>query len=89
MFQAQVAREKRGMGNMTNIFPPEVERMLIVTCDRNRQDSLVAQITAELETRANQLRTIEQKRAEISKLIETAISAAASVSTTLARPADS
>ncbi|MGH8675571.1 MAG: hypothetical protein ACREVG_14820, partial [Burkholderiales bacterium] len=24
VFQAQIDREKRGMGNMTNIFPPEV-----------------------------------------------------------------
>jgi hypothetical protein len=73
MFQTQVTREKRGMGNMTNIFPPEVERMHIVTCDRNRQNDLATQITADLEARAHHLRTIEQKRAEIGNLIETAI----------------
>jgi len=75
MFQAQVTREKRGMGNMTNIFPPEVERMLVVTCKTSQQDALVREITAELDRRTNALASIESKRAEITKLIDNAIRA--------------
>lgn len=73
MFQAQVAREKRGMGNMTNIFPPEVERMHIVTCARARQDALALQITADLDARTNQLRSIESNRKKIADLIDQTI----------------
>lgn len=75
MFQAQVTREKRGMGNMTNIFPPEVERMLVVTCRKSKQDALVRGVTAELDRRTNALGPIESKRAEITKLIDDAIRA--------------
>jgi hypothetical protein len=73
MFQAQVAREKRGMGNMTNIFPPEVERMLIVSCKKPKQEALALDITAELKRRTDALASIESKRAEITKLIDEAI----------------
>jgi restriction endonuclease S subunit len=73
MFQSQVAREKRGMGNMTNIFPPELERMLIVTCNKTRQDAVVHEITVELQRRTDALATIESKRIEIAALIEKAV----------------
>jgi|GEM_PF-2544430 len=73
MFQAQVAREKRGMGNMTNIFPPEVERMLIVDCHRDRQDEIARAITKELAKLAAHRESIETKRQEVVALIEAAI----------------
>jgi hypothetical protein len=73
MFQAQVDREKRGMGNMTNIFPPEVERMLIVDCARARQESIAKTIDEEL-ARLDALREgIESKRREIDRLIDEAV----------------
>ncbi len=73
MFQAQIEREKRGMGNMTNIFPPEVERMLIVDCDRAQQDSIARAIDEEL-ARLDALRAgIEAKRQEIDRLIDDAV----------------
>ena len=65
MFQAQIAREKRGMGNMTNIFPPEVERMLIVACKKAKQDALASAITAEIKHYTDALASIQSKRAEI------------------------
>lgn len=72
MFQPQIEPESRGF-SVPNIFPPEVERMHVVTCARDRQNTLAIQITVDLEARARQLRAIEQKRAEISALIENAI----------------
>jgi hypothetical protein len=73
MFQAQIEREKRGMGNMTNIFPPEVERMLIVACDPARQNSIARAIDEEL-ARLDALRAgIEAKRQEIDRLIDDAV----------------
>jgi hypothetical protein len=47
MFQAQIHRELRG-SSLPNIFPPQVERMHVVTCKRQRQDELAAQITTAL-----------------------------------------
>lgn len=70
MFQAQVNREKRGMGNMTNIFPPEVERMLIVDCARARQDSVAKTIDEELARLDALLEGIKAKRREIDRLID-------------------
>ena len=73
MFQAQVEREKRGMGNMTNIFPPQVERMRVVTCARPRQNALAAQITTALAALDTHRAAIESKRKEIDALIDAAI----------------
>jgi hypothetical protein len=73
MFQAQIEREKRGMGNMTNVFPPEVERMLVVACERSRQDGLARDINAELQSRAKTLAMVESKLAEINTIIDEAI----------------
>jgi hypothetical protein len=75
MFQAQIARELRG-SSLPNVFPPQVERMLIVACDRPRQDALAAQITTELAALDLHLATIESKRKEIDRLIDAAITAA-------------
>lgn len=73
MFQSQIEREKRGMGNMTNIFPGQVERMLMVECTRDRQDAITAAIADELQKLENSRREIEAKRKEIDSLIEAAI----------------
>jgi hypothetical protein len=72
MFQPQIERELRG-SSIPNIFPPEVERMLLVTCKKSKQDALAREITAELDRRTNALASIESKRAEITKLIDDAI----------------
>jgi type I restriction enzyme, S subunit len=62
MFQAQVEREKRGMGNMTNIFPSRVERMRIPTCSLSRQNKLADQITTSLAQIDAHCAAIESKR---------------------------
>lgn len=74
MFQSQVEREKRGMGNMMNIFPSQVETLLIPVCRRQRQDMLADDITTALNARRRELETIESRRQEITELIESALS---------------
>jgi type I restriction enzyme S subunit len=74
MFQSQVEREKRGMGNMMNIFPSQVETLLVPACRRTRQDALANQITSALDDRRRELQTIESRRQEIAALIESALS---------------
>jgi hypothetical protein len=72
MFQTQIEREKRGT-NIPNIFPTEVERMLVVNCVRQRQNELAARISTTLAALDIHRAAIESKRAEITKLIDEAI----------------
>jgi len=60
---------------MTNIFSPEVERMLIIAWEKPRQDALARGITAELQRRPASLASIESNRNEITALIEQALHA--------------
>lgn len=73
MFQSQVEREKRGMGNMTNIFPSQVERFLTVECSRAQQDKLAVEIATELDTLEKERKKIEAGRQEIQRLVEETI----------------
>ncbi|HVT26939.1 MAG TPA: hypothetical protein VHE81_02865 [Lacipirellulaceae bacterium] len=72
MFQAQILRELRG-SSVPNIFPPQVERMHIVTCPRSRQNELASKITAALATLDTHRAAIESRRKEIAALIDAAI----------------
>ena len=51
MFQGQIEREQRGT-SLPNIFPGQVERLLIVECPRDRQDAVAAEVAAELKKRS-------------------------------------
>lgn len=73
MFQSQVLRELRG-SSVPNIFPPQVEQMLIAACDRDYQDALAQQIGDELQALDDRHASIESKRQEIDRLIDEAIS---------------
>ncbi len=73
MFQSQVEREKRGMGNMTNIFPSQVERMFVPVCEPSRQTALAGQIDAELAKLARTHAAIEKKYIEMDTLMDEAI----------------
>lgn len=77
IFQAQVEREKRGMGNMTNIFPSQVEHLLVVDTPRPKQDRLADEITAELDRLERDRAHIEERRKEIDALIEAELRAIA------------
>lgn len=72
MFQAQIEREQRGT-SLPNIFPGQVERLLIVEATRERQDAIAAEVTAELHKLDSARRRIEAKRSEIDSLIEAAM----------------
>lgn len=72
MFQSQIEREQRGT-SLPNVFPGQIEKMLIVECSRDRQDSITAYVSAELQQRDDALRSIEARRKEIDALIEAAI----------------
>lgn len=71
-FQAQIEREQRGT-SLPNIFPGQVERLLIVKATRKRQDTISAEVTAELQKLGSARRCIEAKRSEIDSLIEAAM----------------
>lgn len=81
MFQSQIEQEKRGMGNMTNIFPSQVAGLRFIAIDRPQQDALVTQITAELDALEKEYEQIEAGRKEIQKLIEEVVTGRNSVST--------
>jgi type I restriction enzyme S subunit len=77
IFQSQVEREARGM-SLPNIFPSQVETLLVPVCRRQRQDALADQITIALVARQRELQTIESGRHQITNLIESALSATTS-----------
>lgn len=72
MFQAQIQRELRG-SSVSNIFPPEVQQMVVVSSKKTKQDALARDITTELQRRTDALMSIESKRADISALIDKAV----------------
>jgi restriction endonuclease S subunit len=72
MFQAQIDREIMG-ASVHNVFPSQIEQMLIVGCDRKRQDAIANRITAELDKVHNCRVRVEAKRQQIQKLLETAV----------------
>ena len=75
-FQSQVEREKRGMGNLTNIFPSQVETLLVPDIGREKQDELADSIAAELKILADRREAIEQGRRDIENLLENALKSA-------------
>ncbi|BCM93268.1 hypothetical protein IAD21_05157 [Abditibacteriota bacterium] len=69
-FQSQIEREKRGMGNLTNIFPSQVETLFVPDIGRARQEELADAIEAELKALAQRREDIENGRREIEQLLE-------------------
>jgi restriction endonuclease S subunit len=74
MFQSQIYREIRG-SSVPNIFPSELEQMLIVKCEKSKQDALARDIEIELQRRQDSLTRIESRRMEITALIDAEIGA--------------
>lgn len=72
MFQAQLFRELKG-ASLPNIFPSQVERLLVVACDRSRQDDLVKSIMADLKKQADAKRKLQDKINEIHVAIESEV----------------
>jgi hypothetical protein len=72
MFQAQLFREIKG-ASLPNIFPRQVERLLVVSCDRPRQDSLVKAIMGDLKKQADAKQKLYDKINEIQVAIESEV----------------
>jgi type I restriction enzyme M protein len=72
MFQAQLFREIKG-ASLPNIFPGQVERLLVVSCGRSRQDDLVKSIMADLRKQADAKQKIHDKINEIQVAIESEV----------------
>lgn len=71
LFQAQVERAKRGMGNMTNFFPGQLLRFMIVCPSREEQQRIIALIEEALSSREQ----LETKLVEVRNEIDEAIRA--------------
>ena len=61
MFQSQIEPESRGL-SVPNIFPPQVEKMFVPSCDKSRQDSIAAEIITEIERSDRNEAAIESRR---------------------------
>jgi hypothetical protein len=72
MFQAQLFREIKG-ASLPNILPGQVERLLVVSCDRPRQDSLVKAIMGELKKQADAKQKLYDKINGIQVAIESEV----------------
>jgi restriction endonuclease S subunit len=72
IFQAQLFREIMG-ASLPNVFPGQVERLLVVSCDRSRQDDLVKSIMADLKKQADAKQNINNKINEIQVAIESEV----------------
>jgi hypothetical protein len=76
LFQAQIRREKRGM-SLPNIFPPQLETLLIPECALTRQKEIAGLISEELAALHGDLKTIEKKREEIKRRVDILVAATA------------
>jgi hypothetical protein len=72
MFQAQMYREIMG-ASVNNVFPSQVEKMLIVECDRKRQDAIASKITAELDKVRTARTKMEMDRGRIQTVVDMAV----------------
>ncbi|MDA8337742.1 MAG: hypothetical protein M0Z70_00390 [Nitrospiraceae bacterium] len=69
LFQGLVEREKKGLGNNTNIFPSQIKEFPIPDIDLKRQNRIVEKIKKEIDGQELINLEIEEKRKEIEKLI--------------------
>jgi len=72
-FQILIESNKKGLGNNTNIFPSQIRDFPLPDISLVRQDKIVSKIRFQLEAQEAKRAGIEQKRAEIEKIIETKI----------------
>jgi hypothetical protein len=72
LFQSQIEREARGP-SLKNIFPSQLERLLLVACDRKRQLAISGTIRQEMAGNEGIHNTIQKWRQEILMAIERAV----------------
>lgn len=69
IFQAQVNREKCGL-SLPKIFPSQVNELRIIAVDRIQQDIIANKITIALTALQCEPEKIEERRREISSLVD-------------------
>jgi restriction endonuclease S subunit len=72
MFQEQIAREIKG-ASVYNVFPPQVEQMFVVECNRTRQDAIAEKIGGTLAALRDARKSVVTKQMEILALIDAAM----------------
>lgn len=69
LFQPLVERQKKGLGNNTNIFPSQIKEFPVPDIDMQRQNAIAERITDEMDKQKAVDIEIEQKREEIDGLV--------------------
>lgn len=72
-FQYLIYKEKKGLGNNTNIFPNQIQMFPLPDFTSERQSEIVSKIEQRISAQKEIDDKIESKRQEISKLIEDVI----------------
>lgn len=72
-FQILVYKEKKGLGNNTNIFPSQIQELPIPDYSLDKQQGIVSKIEKRINAQKDIDRQIAEKRTKISRLIEDAI----------------
>jgi len=68
-FQHLVEHNKKGLGNNTNIFPSQIGEFPMLNLSLEEQSKIVKKIKSRIEDQQKYTKQIEEKRAEIEKII--------------------
>ena len=72
-FQYLVYTHKKGLGNNTNIFPSQIQEFPMPNWSEDKQTQIVEKIKSQIDAQNIIDKQIDEKQAEINKIIETAI----------------
>ena len=72
-FQYLVHTHKKGLGNNTNIFPSQIQEFPMPNWSEDKQTQIVEKIKSQIDAQNIIDKQIDEKQAEINKIIETAI----------------
>lgn len=73
LFQTLIEKNKKGLGNNTNIFPNQIKEFPIPDINQDRQQSIADKISFRINIIQNKKRDIEQKYKEIDQIIESSL----------------
>lgn len=74
IFQLQILKWKKGMGNLTNIFPSQIDKLLILDVDVDKEKRVVTAIDTTLKRIADAKKNQENMRQEICDSVLTSLS---------------
>lgn len=73
LFQSLIERQKKGLGNNTNIFPSQLREFPVPNISISRQSGIANEIEAEINKQNSRVEQILKKRQEIEKHVLAAI----------------